>query len=254
MGFPLNLDGGFFQRQQDSSYVRRYIDGRATYMFGSDVRAGGLVRSTQVIPSENAAQPALLYSSTVSGGLELTIDTRDNVYNPFSGIQLRNSYEGGDKRLHTVTGIRKDFIQHVELDAWWFQETLRRTVVAVGLHGRELRGGQLDISDLYRLGGANSLRGYREEQFLGTRLGWVNTEFRYSIGRRSFAFAFFDFGYIFLDGDPAQGRETFNETRYGFGIGGRLETGLGIMGVSYALGQGDGFSEGKIHFGLINEF
>ena len=37
-----------------------------------------------------------------------------------------------------------------------------------------------------------------------------------------------------------------------FGI--NLETGLGILGVSYALGKGNSLSEGKIHFGIINEF
>jgi len=33
-----------------------------------------------------------------------------------------------------------------------------------------------------------------------------------------------------------------------------VETGLGNMGVSFALGQGNSFGQGKIHFGLINEF
>jgi outer membrane protein insertion porin family len=40
----------------------------------------------------------------------------------------------------------------------------------------------------------------------------------------------------------------------GYGIGIQVETGLGVMGVSFALGEGDSFSNGKIHFGLINEF
>jgi outer membrane protein insertion porin family len=34
----------------------------------------------------------------------------------------------------------------------------------------------------------------------------------------------------------------------------RIETGLGIMGVSFALGKGDTFGTAKIHVGLVNEF
>jgi hypothetical protein len=37
---------------------------------------------------------------------------------------------------------------------------------------------------------------------------------------------------------------------YGFGLGLNLETALGVLRVSYALGEGDTFSDGKIHFGV----
>ena len=42
--------------------------------------------------------------------------------------------------------------------------------------------------------------------------------------------------------------------KLGYGLGLRLETGLGIMGIDYGLGQGDGIFNGKVHVGLINEF
>ena len=41
---------------------------------------------------------------------------------------------------------------------------------------------------------------------------------------------------------------------FGYGLGIRIETGLGMFGVSYALGKGDSILEGKVHFGLINDF
>jgi hypothetical protein len=33
-----------------------------------------------------------------------------------------------------------------------------------------------------------------------------------------------------------------------------LDTAIGLLGVSFAFADGDTFSEGKIHFGIINEF
>jgi len=254
-GYPINIAGGFFQRQQDSAYVRRAIDGEIRFLATSDLQFAATVQSTQVIPSQNSAIPGLARSSTLAGGVELRIDTRDDIWNPRSGIILRNSYSGGDKRFTNAAGEEvTDFLQRIELDAGYFRELFLRTVLAVRLHGRELRGDELDVSDLYRVGGANTLRGYREEQFAGTRFGWVNSELRYSLGRRTFAFIFYDFGYIYQSPDTDRNREEFSAFRGGYGIGGRIETALGIMGVSYALGQGDGFGDGKIHFGLINAF
>ncbi|MBE0645999.1 MAG: BamA/TamA family outer membrane protein [Bacteroidetes bacterium] len=253
-GLPVNVAGGLFQRQQDSAYVRRSFDGAVSFLWNSDVQLTGKVEQTQVIPSEGSQVAGLARSTTLTGGLELRIDTRDNVYNPRSGITLRNSYSSGNKRIRLAAGDVTAFVQRLEVDAEYFLELFSRTVFAAGLHGRELRGGELDLSDLYRLGGANTLRGYREEQFSGTRLGWTSVELRYSLGRRTFAFAFFDFGYIEQSPDPTRNRPAFSALRRGYGIGGRLETGLGIIGVSYALGEGDGLAEGKIHFGLINAF
>ena len=254
-GYPINLTGGFFQRQQDSAYVRRALDGEIRFLATTDLQFAATVQSTQVIPSQNSVIPALTRSSTLAGGVELRIDTRDDIWNPRAGIILRNSYSGGDKRFTNAAGEEvTDFLQRIEIDAGYFHALFARTVLAVRLQGRELRGDELDISDFYRVGGANTLRGYREEQFTGTRFGWMNSELRYSLGRRTFAFIFYDFGYIYQSPDADRGREEFSAFRGGYGIGGRIETALGIMGVSYALGQGDGFADGKIHFGLINAF
>jgi hypothetical protein len=33
-----------------------------------------------------------------------------------------------------------------------------------------------------------------------------------------------------------------------------METALGIIGVNYGLGKGDGLTDGVIHFGIINDF
>jgi outer membrane protein insertion porin family len=252
---PLNVAAGFFQRQQDSAYVRRSVDGEISLLVSTDVTVAATVEASEVIPSAERALPGLYRGSTLSAGLQLRIDTRDDVYNPRSGIYLRNAYSGGDKRFTpTQGGEVRDFLQRIEVDAEYVQELVSRSVLSLSLHGRELKGDQLDQSDLYRVGGANTLRGYREEQFSATRAGWINSELRYSLGRRTFAFVFFDFGYIYQSPDIDRRREEVTAFRNGYGLGARIETALGIMGVSYALGKGDGLSQGKIHFGLINAF
>ncbi len=256
LSLPLNLDGGFRERRQDSTYIRRALEARATWLAGAWLNIAATVQQVSVIPGARAASSALSASSTFNAGAELLIDTRDNVFVPRSGVHFRNSYSGGAKRSTAVaTGAREsDFVQRIELDLSYFLELFPRNIAALSVHGRELRGAALDASDMYQLGGATTLRGYREEQFSGTRLGWVNAEYRFTFGPRSFLFAFFDVGAVYQTPDPTRQRDEFSVTRHGYGIGVRLETGLGVIGVSYALGQGDGLSDGKIHFGLVNEF
>jgi outer membrane protein insertion porin family len=98
------------------------------------------------------------------------------------------------------------------------------------------------------------VRGYREGQFLASRAAWSNLELRYSLTRRSFAAAFYDFGYYKSPSDDFYNVPAQEGFIYGYGLGIRVETALGMFGVSYALGRGDSILEGKLHFGLVNDF
>jgi outer membrane protein insertion porin family len=104
------------------------------------------------------------------------------------------------------------------------------------------------------MGGARTLRGYRENQFFGSRIAWTNTEYRFLLARRTFIYGFVDTGYYFRPKDDLRLSPKAEGFKYGYGLGLLVETSLGYLGVSFALGQGDSFNNGKIHFGLINEF
>jgi outer membrane protein insertion porin family len=127
-------------------------------------------------------------------------------------------------------------------------------VVVVALHGRKISSTGLEISDLYQFGGTNSVRGYRENQFLASSLAWMNLEYRFLTGRASSLFGFADGGYFSRPADINRGILLQEKGLYGYGLGTRVETGLGILNISYALGEGDSFGTGKIHVGIENEF
>jgi outer membrane protein insertion porin family len=122
------------------------------------------------------------------------------------------------------------------------------------VHGIDVNSPRFETADLYRFGGTRSVRGYREGQFLASRVGWSNVELRYSLTRRSFAAAFYDFGYYYRPEDNVALTPSQEGFVFGYGLGVRIETGLGMFGVSYALGKGDSILEGKVHFGIINDF
>lgn len=259
--FPINFDVRFYQRQQDTIFVQRTVSGGLEYLATEDVSAAVFVTSESTIPTITEEPVFTVFnSSALTTGVNLKIDTRDDPLAPTSGILFNNSYKFSRKTINgpsefitpdTETEIN---LQRIEATFAMFLELFRRQVIAFNINGRELRGPFFEESDLYRLGGTNTLRGYREDQFLGNRIYWSNLEYRFFLSRRTFAFLFFDTGYFLRDADEKRKIIEQEEFKIGYGLGINLETAIGVLGVSFALAKGDSFSEGKIHFGIINEF
>ncbi len=247
---PVNLGIGFNQRQQDSSYVRRVVDLRAELMLSEEVSASIVLGTESVIPSADSAAARVDRSSTRTIGAELLSDSRDDIYSPSAGGRYRVEYQYGRKSI----GGEAVSVQRFGFDLETFLPTFSRQVAAIGIHGRDLEGGKIEEGDLYRYGGANTVRGYRENQFLASRVGWVNNEYRFLLARRTFLFGFVDLAYSVTPPDIPPGNPGSEAFRFGYGFGIRLDTALGNLGVSIALGKGDTFSEAKVHIGIINEF
>ena len=129
-----------------------------------------------------------------------------------------------------------------------FVPTLRRQTFVAGLDGAVLQSNAYDEADLFRLGGATSLRGYDEDRFRGRLTARTLAEYRYLLDRRSYAFVFFDLGYVETPelGEAEARRELF--PGYGFGV--QFATDLGLVVASYAVNPEDGFAQGRVHAGL----
>jgi outer membrane protein assembly complex protein YaeT len=254
---PVNLGGNFFQRQQDTIYVRRVVGFNGEMMFSDVFTVGGLLQQENIIPSTTLATQAVSNSRTLTAGITLRYDTRDDIINPTSGVNYRTDYLFGSKKIYSTPFVGvpgNSTVQKLSIDAEAYVEPIERQVIALGLHGRQITSDNIEVSDRFRFGGTNTLRGYRENQFLGSRIAWTNTEYRFLLARRSFFFGFFDTGYYFIPADDQHGIPSSQSVKYGYGVGVRVETSLGNIGVSIALGEGDSFSQAKLHFGLINQF
>jgi len=261
LSFPLNINLNLYQRIQDSTYVQRKLEGALEYLATEDISGSVSISSESVVPTVRVKPVFTVYSSTyLTTGVNLKIDTRDDPYSPTEGLLFVNSYSYSRKKINgpaeyispaLETSVN---LQRFSVSFNIFYEVFSRQIAALGVNGRELRSSTYENSDLYRLGGTNTLRGYREEQFLGSRIFWSNLEYRALFTRRSFGFVFFDTGYYLRPADQEKNILKAEEFLYGFGLGLNLETGLGVLRVSYALGKGDTFSDGKIHFGILNEF
>ena len=112
---------------------------------------------------------------------------------------------------------------------------------------------ELGVYDLFPIGGAESLRGYRERQFRAARYGLVRLEHGWRLGD----------GDVFVFADQALfGREALSDstagtkTRYraGYGFGAWLPTAVGRAGLSLGWGRGDGPRDAKVHLTLQSRF
>lgn len=261
LGFPFNISGTFFQRKQDTSYVQRKYEGSLEFLAAEDLSALFSIAAENVIPTFDTLNRFTVFnSSAFTTGVSLKYDNRDDPYAPTTGLLFSTGYSFSRKKIYgpeqfitSTTNTNLNF-QRISLDFNIFHEIFRRHIAALGVHGRELKGSSFEESDLFRLGGTSSLRGYRENQFLGNRILWTNLEYRFLLARRSYAFIFYDTGYYLRDADVTKGVLKLEEFKMGYGFGLSIETGLGVLGVSFALAKGDSFSDGKIHFGIVNEF
>lgn len=260
LGYPVNMNLGFLQRVEDTLYIKRELGIKSEAMLSKKFSLSVIFNYERVIPTASTTQFSIFDSRLLATGLELKFDSRDYIYNPLSGILYKTSYSVGQKKVYNAASFQNqnvpaDFtVQRGAVDLDFYYSFFKRQSSLVSLHGIEIRSPRYETADLYRFGGIRSVRGYRDGQFLASRTAWSNIEARYSLTRRSFVFGFYDLGYYLRPDDPITGLTQQEGFIYGYGLGIRIETVLGMFGVSYALGRGDSILEGKVHFGLVNDF
>ena len=259
-GLPVNAGVGLLQRKQDSSYIKTRFDFRADINLTTELSISATISQESVVPSANLTYFSVFESSLLSFGGEIHYDTRDNTQNPTSGISYATAYSRGTKNItgpQQYLSLAPDLsflVEQFSMDMEYYLPLFTRQVLLAGFHGRKITSSELEQSDLFLIGGTNTVRGYRENQFYGSQVLWSNFEYRFLTGRLSSVFGFVDAGYFSKPPDVLHALPSQEKFLYGYGVGTRLDTSLGILQVSLALGEGDTFSTAKIHFGIANNF
>ena len=183
------------------------------------------------------AQSGRKYGLTFS----LTRDSRDYFLNPTRGRRdhLAFEFSRGDFKLRKLW-----------LNLQQYFSTWPKQVIAIGLHASAAWGDNIPPTELFYLGGANTLRGYDEDWFSGPRRAYTNIEYRLLVGRTSQIFGFVDLGAVTKIDAPT----TFDPLRVGYGLGGRLESKGGILSMDYGLAKGSSPLQGKLHINLGTSF
>ncbi len=260
-GLPPTLELSVGQTDYDSTYLQ--LNFSAKLIFNSTRKLSWGVEGgwEKIIPG-SAGRSYSPDSRKYKAGFILSLDLRDKTENPRRGIL----YQGGvsyARKINYPTPVYlpeqlRTHSANYYLDAENLIPTFRNQTLFAGVHFRGLNTDEkvAPLSDQYKLGGINSLRGYREEEFYGTTIGWVNLEYRFLMEGNSRFFLFTDYGY-FERKTPSGESGKFkkiSDDKLGYGLGLRIDAKAGLLGLDYGLGEGDSFSQGKIHFGVINRF
>jgi len=109
-------------------------------------------------------------------------------------------------------------------------------------------------NELYRLGGNQLLRGFDEDFFFSNGYAVTTLEYRLLLDRNAYLYVFGD--YAWVENNTINTEQTLHP--YGVGAGISLETGVGILGLSLAVGatdqQSPDFANPKVHIGYLSLF
>jgi outer membrane protein insertion porin family len=163
-------------------------------------------------------------------------DTRDNVYNPTTGGRVSLTGE--------VAGLGGDFnFQKFTIEDQQYIKVGHAQVIALrGQYG--VGRGEISEFNMYKVGGQNSLRGYREDQFRGTRMALATLEYRFPIVSKVQGALFTDWGAAWDEG------LTPKDLKGSIGVGLALNTPLGPLRLDYGRGK----NGGRVHFTVGGPF
>ena len=241
-GLPLSLGARFDGLQQDSTFGKRAYALEAGYRLEGRMRVFATITKEVTRPgltglAITGGRQRIPVATALFAGLRLQVWALDNAVNPRQGVAAETAVETGRKD-RTVRVVRADTtdettrLQQARLraSARLFIPTARRQTLVLGGETMLLRSRELDESDLFRFGGATSLRGYDEDRFLVPFAARMLVEYRYLLDAASHALAFFDLGYV----DASQTAAPIRGFYPGFGIGFQLDTDAGRISITAA--------------------
>jgi translocation and assembly module TamA len=193
-------------------------------------------------------------------GIGYTLKTLDDVFYPMKGWSIDCDFSTGEKKIlnyvptTTEASIPSNAMQ-------WSIEAIIQKYLRVGkkatllnqFQGGTIQSQNLVLSDLYRIGGLKTLRGFNENNFYVSDYAIYNLEYRYFTDASSYVMLFVNQAYI-----KNNINNNITDWPSGFGTGISFSTKAGIFQFIYALGyakdQPLNINLSKIHFGLVSRF
>ncbi len=261
LGLPFSVEGRFEGLQQDSTFGKQQYGFEVGYRLGGGLQLFGTISSEVTRPSQAGftlvnGRQRVARASALFGGLGIRFQRLDRRINPRRGFFIESNFEQGSKErsarritaeqdtTNESTLLRQERLRS---RGRLYLPTFTRQVLVFGIDAQVLISKEYDVSDLFRFGGATSLRGYDEDRFLVPFAMRLLVESRYQLNRMSYGFVFFDLGYVersnTVDLDPLRGFYP------GFGVGFQLGTDVGLINITLAA-NADEPTSARVHLGL----
>lgn len=266
---PVNIEAAFNLLKQDTTFLTRSARLELSFLarsssqvgFGVDFFNSRLISTTDLeditkIPQNNDFNLNYYY-------LNYRRKRFDDVISPRSGWGLSVAASAGQKKIiknaaideAVYAGIDLNSIQYkldAEVDKYW------KISRVLGGRTRWLAGYLLNDnlfeSDLYRIGGLRSLRGFAEKEIFASAFAILNLELRAYLSSDTYFLVFFD--------QSAYTNQLIEDDAmnypFGSGLGFTFNTNAGTFNFVFAMGKSStqpfAVNNSKIHFGYIARF
>jgi outer membrane protein insertion porin family len=172
-------------------------------------------------------------------------------------FHTRHTYARKDLNLRTgeAGGAVSQYIFEARLGVTMDATRNSHGAVEIVYRGIESDESYVPLSEQFYLGGAGTVRGYRENQFHGRRIAYARSELRLGKSRRENGYLFVDAGYVFEETEASDGAVTTGEeypVGYGFGL--RTESRVGNIDISFGIGEELSLQQTKVHVILNRRF
>ncbi|NLH46886.1 MAG: BamA/TamA family outer membrane protein [Acholeplasmataceae bacterium] len=230
-----------FSRRTNNEYVVNYL----TLKNREDIYKGvadGYENAPQYFEEgDTVARQKENFGTTRSIGFTRAFDSRDNVNDPHEG--KRNSYSiewagmGGDF----------DFTKYSADWRYYYRMGASEDVLAF-MVGAGYADGTMPLSQRFAVGGSDSLRGYKDDQFKGNSMLRGTLEYRVPLMKKVQGVLFTDTGYAW--DKNTEDNFDLGLMKYSYGVGLRINSPLGPLRLDYGIGD-DG---GRFHFSFGGQF
>lgn len=192
-------------------------------------------------------------------GLRAVYQKLDNALFPRQGYQLGGGLLAGPKEVSQLTDgatgqLGTSLQAEASVNALTYIPLARSSVLALIADGALLYDKNLFLPDLYRLGGLQSLRGFREKSLFASSYVLFQAELRQQFGNSSYVFLFYDQAWLSYKMPTG----AYQDWPLGAGAGLSLTSGPGLFSLVYALGhqqnQSISLRNSQLHFGYTSRF
>ena len=224
---PLSVSIGFNLFRQDSTFLNTRFNMETQYELNTKSKAS--------LSYSNEKSTYLLNST------ENNFDTFSNYFVGI-GYQLR-SLSDNDLfknnfivKLSSKLGERKNTINNqsqfqFEVSTLSNIQTSKKSYIHIKTESKMLDSNNYLINELYRIGGANSIRGVNEQSIFTNIYSYANIEFRYLTSTSSYLYSITDFGFY-----KNSISDKLNDA-YGLGGGYRFKLNNNFIDLGYAIGN-----------------
>ena len=222
---PFSTNLAFNIYKQDSTFLNTKFRNEILYTLNSKSNLFVSYSSENSNALNNTTQEVLNFDKNLFGlGFNYKIGNENKFFE--NTFQIGISAETGNRKTENIK------TNQIELNfntSYLWQINYRNSIYLKN-ESALLNSDNYLNNELFRIGGANSIRGFNEQSIYATKYTFFNTEYRYLTSETSYLFSITDFGTYY-------NTTTENSFILGFGLGYTFKTGNNTFKLSYALGK-----------------